>query len=75
MNPCLWEVLLDQCERHDVRFGWVKGQAGNVENERCDLLAREEVGGPDLPVDQGYESGAYMLAKASGWWATDVPLQ
>ena len=38
-NADLWELLLDQCDTHDVRFIWVKGHAGNPENERCDQLA------------------------------------
>ena len=27
-----WEM----CDKHDVRFEWVKGHAGHPENERCD---------------------------------------
>ena len=46
--------LLSLCERHRVRFQWVRGHAGNVENERCDRLAREAAQQPDLPPDPGY---------------------
>jgi ribonuclease HI len=44
------------CEKHQVEFRWVKGHAGNAENERCDQLAMESLRQPDLPVDDGYEN-------------------
>ncbi len=53
-NADLWQELLDLCEHHRVRFQWVRGHAGNVENERCDRLAREAAQQPDLPPDPGY---------------------
>ena len=40
LNPDLWERLLQLLGKHTVRFHWVKGHAGNPENERCDELAR-----------------------------------
>ena len=50
-NPDLWARLLDLCSRHDVRFVWVRGHAGDVENERADELstraAREDCSLPD----------------------------
>lgn len=42
-NRDLWEKLLEQTERHRVRFEKVKGHAGDVMNERCDQLARAAV--------------------------------
>ena len=54
MNPDLWERLLGLCARHTVSFVWVKGHAGNIENERCDVLANQEARKPDLPPDPGY---------------------
>ncbi len=39
LNPDLWQRLLEQVARHDVRIVWVKGHAGHPENERCDRLA------------------------------------
>lgn len=54
MNPDLWERLLDLCSRHDVRFVWVRGHNGNVENERCDVLANLAQAKKDLPPDTGY---------------------
>lgn len=39
LNSDLWQELLDLLKIHDVEFKWVKGHAGNPENERCDELA------------------------------------
>ena len=40
LNVDLWQRLLTALEKHDAAFLWVKGHAGNPENERCDALAR-----------------------------------
>ncbi|MBA00998.1 MAG: ribonuclease HI [Chloroflexi bacterium] len=40
-NIDLWKILLDLDGSHDVTYHWVKGHAGNINNERCDELARE----------------------------------
>ena len=40
LNPDLWERLLAVSRKHDVEFVWVKGHAGNRENERCDKLSK-----------------------------------
>lgn len=56
VNPDLWGRLLDLCEKHEVEFRWVRGHAGNRENERCDQLAVQAAHEEDLPVDEGYES-------------------
>ena len=42
LNPDLWETLLSQVEKHDVRYHWVKGHASNPKNNRCDELAVSE---------------------------------
>lgn len=39
LNPDLWEALLNELERHEVTFVWVKGHDGHPYNERCDRLA------------------------------------
>ena len=41
LNRDLWEALLEQSQRHTVQWVWVRGHAGHLENERCDVLARE----------------------------------
>ena len=56
VNPDLWGRLLDLCDYHEVEFRWVRGHAGDVENERCDQLAVQAAHAKDLPVDDGYES-------------------
>ena len=40
-NPDLWKRFLKIYRQHQVKFVWVKGHADNVENNRCDELARE----------------------------------
>ena len=45
-NKDLWESLDSLVEHHDVTWRWVKGHAGNPENERADTLARSAVKGP-----------------------------
>jgi ribonuclease HI len=54
VNPDLWGRLLDLCAQHQVEFRWVKGHAGDVENERCDVLAKAAAQLKDLPADPGY---------------------
>jgi ribonuclease HI len=55
LNPDLWERLLSACAQHKVEFIWVKGHAGNVENERCDYLSKQAAYGKDFLVDVIYE--------------------
>jgi ribonuclease HI len=55
VNPDLWGQLLDLCEKHTVTFVWVKGHAGNPENERCDQLCTAEASKGNQPIDSGYE--------------------
>ena len=54
INPDLWEKLLILCDRHAVKFEWVRGHNGNAENERCDELAGQALAKPHLPTDAGY---------------------
>jgi len=42
LNPELGGALLDELEKHQVEFVWVKGHAGHPYNERCDRLAVAE---------------------------------
>lgn len=55
LNPDLWQRLLEAVERHRVEFVWVRGHSGVADNERCDELARQAAGRPDLPADEVYE--------------------
>ena len=39
LNPDLWERLLNLTHVHTVRYHWVKGNADNPKNNRCDEMA------------------------------------
>jgi ribonuclease HI len=57
-NADLWAQLLDLCDTHRVEFKWVKGHAGNKENERCDQLATQSaINKKKLLPDTPYETG------------------
>ncbi len=43
-NQTLWQMILEQCRRHDIRFEKVKGHAGVHWNERVDALAQQALG-------------------------------
>jgi ribonuclease HI len=40
-NADLWQRLEMAIQRHQVEWHWIKGHAGNAENERADELARQ----------------------------------
>lgn len=42
LNPDLWEILLDEIQKHEIAYVWVKGHAGHPYNERCDKMAQSE---------------------------------
>lgn len=54
-NIDLWECMLEQSQRHELTFEWVKGHAGHAENETCDQLAVAASKGSALQPDVGYE--------------------
>ena len=55
LNIDLWERMLELLGKHKVVFVWVKGHADNVENERCDFLARQAIASGNLLDDEGFE--------------------
>jgi ribonuclease HI len=55
-NVDLWQRLEVLCGVHRVEFRWVRGHAGNLENERCDQLSMEALSQANLPADEGYEN-------------------
>ncbi|MEF2145425.1 MAG: ribonuclease HI [Desulfovibrionaceae bacterium] len=55
-NQDLWQELIPLTAKHKVDFRWVRGHAGDPENERCDVLARAQASLPGQPEDK--ESGA-----------------
>jgi len=42
-NDDLWRRLSVAAEPHRISWHWVKGHAGNADNERCDALALEAI--------------------------------
>ena len=55
-NSDLWKRFLIIYRKHKVSFTWVKGHAGQVENEKCDTLAVEASENEQLMIDHGYEN-------------------
>jgi ribonuclease HI len=55
-NEDLWRRFIPAYKKHSVSFRWIKGHAGNHENERCDQLAVESAESLNLLIDEGYES-------------------
>ena len=55
-NVDLWKRFLVIYRKHNVKFQWVKGHAGNPMNERCDQLAVKAAESDNLLVDEGYEA-------------------
>lgn len=56
-NKDLWLRYDKISMKFQVTFEWVKGHAGNIKNERCDVLAVEASKNSNLSIDQNYESG------------------
>lgn len=42
-NQDIWRPLWEISHKHEISWQKVKGHAGNTENERCDLLARQAI--------------------------------
>ncbi len=55
-NADLWRRFIPVYKKHKVKFRWVKGHAGNPENERCDQLAVMSAMGENLQIDHGFET-------------------
>ncbi len=53
-NADLWKRFWEVYQQHYVSFCWLKGHAGDIENERCDQLAVQSTQKKMLSVDQGY---------------------
>ena len=58
-NGDLWARFLRVYAKHNVKFVWIRGHAGHPENERCDELAVASALTPNLPADEGFESGMF----------------
>jgi len=42
LNKDLWQELIDAARRHRIDWIWVKGHAGDADNEYVDKLARKQ---------------------------------
>lgn len=58
INSDLWERLLDLISKHNVKFNWIKGHVGHIENERCDFLASMAIKSKILLDDTGFEKSS-----------------
>src|ERR1700744_2922236 len=54
-NKDLWLRYLDLAKLHQIKFVWVRGHNGHVENERCDVLAVNAYKQPGLLIDSVFE--------------------
>ncbi|MGE4397078.1 MAG: ribonuclease HI [Sulfurimonas sp.] len=41
-NPDLWMEYIEVSKPHKINATWVRGHNGHAENERCDILAKQE---------------------------------
>lgn len=55
-NRDLWERLDALNAKHHIHWKWVRGHAGNRENERCDVLATEAADGNGKREDPGFRA-------------------
>jgi len=42
-NDDLWKALDALATQHQAQWHWLKGHAGHADNERCDMLAQQEM--------------------------------
>ena len=54
-NKDLWVRFLTVYQKHEVKFTWIKGHAGHIENERCDVLAVQAAKQRELLIDEVFE--------------------
>jgi len=54
-NQDLWLRYLEIHPKFNLVFHWVKGHAGHIENERCDVLAVAAAEGENLKIDDIFE--------------------
>ncbi len=54
-NKDLWLRYLAVHPKFDLILHWVKGHAGHIENERCDVLAVNAANGNNLQIDEVFE--------------------
>jgi len=57
-NQDLWRLLIKAIAPHQIDWSWVKGHAGNTENERCDELANLAITAGNHAEDLGFDKDA-----------------
>ena len=55
-NPDLWKRFLKVYRKYKIKFVWVPGHSGHIENERCDELAVNASVHEELEVDEYFEN-------------------
>ena len=55
LNSDLWKIFIPLYKKFKIKFKWVKGHSGDVENERCDELANKAQE-KELLIDKYYEN-------------------
>ena len=55
LNSDLWKIFIQLHKKFKIKFKWVKGHSGDVENERCDELANKAQE-KELLIDKYYEN-------------------
>jgi ribonuclease HI len=55
-NVDLWKRFIPLYRKHNIQFKWVKGHAGDPENERCDYLAVKSIEDGNMLDDHGYSA-------------------
>ena len=55
-NPDLWKRFLKVYRKYKIKFVWVPGHSGHIENERCDELAVNASIHEELEVDEYFEN-------------------
>jgi len=55
-NPDLWKRFLKEYHKYKIKFVWVPGHSGHIENERCDELAVNASIHEELEVDEYFEN-------------------
>lgn len=54
-NVDLWKEFLLLYKKFKIKFHWVKGHNGHIENERCDQLATLAADQQPFSIDQPFE--------------------
>lgn len=58
LNADLWQRLDELSHRHEIRWVWVRGHAGDLYNERCDQLAQSAISEQrSLLMNHGRQTG------------------